>query len=53
MRYQWIHVRLDALDRAEMTELVTDAWVMCVPRKVRREWFGEGGGGGAERGWWG
>jgi hypothetical protein len=41
MRYQWIHVRLDALDQAEMSELVTDAWAMCVPRKVRREWFGE------------
>ena len=41
LRYQWIHVRLDALDQAEMTELVTDAWAMCVPRKVRREWFGE------------
>ena len=41
MRYQWIHVRLDALDLAEMTELVTDAWAMCVPQKVRREWFGE------------
>ena len=42
LRYQWIHVRLSALDRAEMTELVTDAWAMCVPRRVRREWFGEG-----------
>jgi hypothetical protein len=40
LRYQWIHVRLDALDEAEMTELVTDAWAMCVPQKVRREWFG-------------
>jgi hypothetical protein len=41
LRYQWIHVRLDALDEAELTELVTDAWAMCVPQKVRREWFGE------------
>ena len=45
LRYQWIHVRLDALDEEELTELVTDAWAMCVPQKVRREWFGEGGGG--------
>jgi hypothetical protein len=34
MRYNWIHVRLDALDRDEMRELVLDAWRMCVPKKV-------------------
>jgi hypothetical protein len=34
MRYNWIHVRLDALDFDEMRELVLDAWRMCVPKKV-------------------
>jgi hypothetical protein len=34
MRYNWIHVRLDALDLDEMRELVLDAWRMCVPKKV-------------------
>jgi hypothetical protein len=34
MRYHWVHVRLDAIDQAEMEELVLDAWRMCVPRRV-------------------
>ncbi len=34
MRYHWVHVRLDALDVAEMRDLVVDAWAMCVPKKV-------------------
>ena len=34
LRYNWIEVRLDALDPVEMRELVTDAWRMCVPKKV-------------------
>ena len=34
MRYNWIHVRLDAIDLAEARELVLDAWRMCVPKKV-------------------
>ncbi|GAA4685667.1 MmcQ/YjbR family DNA-binding protein [Phytohabitans rumicis] len=33
-RYQWVRVRLAAIDRDEMRELVTDAWRMCVPKKV-------------------
>jgi hypothetical protein len=35
LRYHWVHVRLAAIDDEEMTELVTDAWAMCVPKKVR------------------
>jgi hypothetical protein len=31
LRYQWVCVHLPRLDRAEMRELVTDAWRMCVP----------------------
>src|SRR5579859_3380067 len=34
MRYQWIEVRLQAIDTAEMQELVTKAWTMCVPKSV-------------------
>jgi hypothetical protein len=34
MRYQWIRVRLAALDETEMRELVLDAWRMCAPKRV-------------------
>ncbi len=34
MRYQWVVVRLAAIDRTEMRELVVDAWRMCVPKGV-------------------
>lgn len=33
-RYNWVRVRLDALDEVEMRELVLDAWRMCVPKKL-------------------
>jgi hypothetical protein len=39
LRYHWIHVRMDALDPAELRELVVDAWEMCVPARVAREYF--------------
>jgi hypothetical protein len=35
LRYNWVCVRLDAIDRNELRELVVDAWRMCVPKKVR------------------
>lgn len=31
LRYQWVCGRVAAIDDAEMRELVTDAWRMCVP----------------------
>jgi hypothetical protein len=37
MRYNWINVRLDAIDLDEVRELVIDAWRMCVPKKVAAE----------------
>ncbi|MEU4193351.1 MmcQ/YjbR family DNA-binding protein [Kribbella sp. NPDC026611] len=40
-RFRWIEVRLDALEYDELRELILDAWAMCVPKKVRREVFGE------------
>jgi hypothetical protein len=39
MRYNWVEVRTSVLDLEEMTELVTDAWTMVVPRRVAREYF--------------
>jgi hypothetical protein len=40
MRYNWAHVRLDAIDHEEMRELVLDAWQMVVPKKVAADYFG-------------
>ena len=34
LRYNWLEVRLAALDHAEMREIVLDAWRMVVPRRV-------------------
>jgi hypothetical protein len=34
MRFQWLVVRLDAIDEDEMHELVLDAWRMVVPKKL-------------------
>ena len=42
MRYQWVEARMEALDEDEMRELVTDAWRMCVPKKVAAEHLGDG-----------
>jgi hypothetical protein len=39
LRFSWVVARLDALDVDEMTELVTDAWAMCVPKFVREDYF--------------
>ncbi|WP_433653632.1 MmcQ/YjbR family DNA-binding protein [Micromonospora zamorensis] len=33
-RYNWVQVRLAALDPDELDELVVDAWCMAVPRGV-------------------
>lgn len=35
LRYQWLVVRLAAIDHDELRELVVDAWRMVVPRKLR------------------
>ena len=34
MRYRWLVVRLDAIDKDELRELVFDAWRMVVPKKL-------------------
>jgi hypothetical protein len=38
MRYHWVHARLDALDGEEMRDLVENAWALCVPKRVAREY---------------
>ena len=39
LRYNWVAVRLPALDLDELRELITDAWCMCVPKFVREAYF--------------
>jgi hypothetical protein len=34
LRYNWVLVRLDAIDADEMRELVVDAWRMVVPKRI-------------------
>ena len=34
LRYNWVEVRLSALDAGEMRELVVDAWRMVVPKRL-------------------
>jgi hypothetical protein len=41
LRYNWVVVRLDAIDADEMRELVLDAWRMVVPKKVAIAHLGE------------
>jgi hypothetical protein len=41
LRYQWIEVRMAAIDVAEMSELVTAAWCMCVPKSVAKAHLGQ------------
>ena len=41
LRYNWVVVRLEAIDADEMRELVLDAWRMVVPKRVAREHLGD------------
>jgi hypothetical protein len=38
LRFNWIHVRLAAIDADEMRDLVEDAWARCVPKFVAAEY---------------
>jgi hypothetical protein len=38
LRYNWVRVRLSALDPGEMRELVVDAWRMVVPKRVAADY---------------
>jgi len=41
LRYNWVVVRLEAIDADEMRELVLDAWRMVVPKKVAAAHLGD------------
>ena len=41
LRYNWVVVRLDAIDEMEMEEIVIEAWRMVVPKKVAAEHLGD------------
>jgi hypothetical protein len=38
IRYHWVHVRLAAINVAEMRDLIEDAWAFCVPKRVAEEY---------------
>ena len=40
LRYNWVVVRLSAIDAIEMQEIVLEAWRMVVPQKVAAEHLG-------------
>lgn len=39
LRYNWVRVWLDAIDTAEMRELVVDAWHMVVPKRLAADYL--------------
>jgi len=41
LRFNWVVVRLAAIDEKEMRELVLGAWRMVVPKKVARARLGD------------
>ncbi|HZG94972.1 MAG TPA: MmcQ/YjbR family DNA-binding protein [Mycobacteriales bacterium] len=47
-RYNWVRVRLAAIDEDELAELVVDAWRMCVPKRVAAEFDRSRAGEAAE-----
>jgi hypothetical protein len=38
MRFNWIHVNLEAIDHDEMRDLVEGAWSRCVPKYVAKDY---------------
>ena len=44
LRYNWVVVRLAALDHTELRDLVVDAWAMVVPRGVAEAYAGQDAG---------
>jgi hypothetical protein len=43
LRFNWIHVHLDAIDADELRDLVEDAWGRCVPKFVAAAYAAERG----------
>jgi len=44
LRYHWVRAHLAKLDVTEMRELVTDAWLMVVPKRVGADHLSRIGG---------
>ena len=42
-RYNWVRVRLAAIDETQLRELVVDAWRMVVPKCVAAEYLARSG----------
>src|SRR5207237_10318749 len=42
LRYNWVQVRMGAIDVDELREIVVDAWRMVVPKRVAAAYLGEG-----------
>jgi hypothetical protein len=40
-RYNWVVVRLDPIDKAELREIVLEAWRMVVPKRVAEAHLGD------------
>jgi len=40
-RYNWVRVRLSAIDEAQLRELIVGAWEMAVPKGVAAAYFAE------------
>jgi hypothetical protein len=40
MRFNWVVVRLTAIDEVEMREIVLEAWRMVVPKRVFSDYMG-------------
>src|SRR5579875_3808071 len=45
MRYQWVRLRLARIGPDELSELLVDAWAMCVPKSLSAAFIGGGGMG--------
>jgi hypothetical protein len=41
LRYNWVEVRLAAIDQRELRELVLEAWRMVVPKSLARAHLGD------------
>jgi len=41
--YPGLLVRLDAVDRDRLAEIIADAWLVRAPARVAKEWLGERG----------
>lgn len=39
MRYQWVQLWLSQVESDELTELLVEAWAMCVPKFLLREYL--------------